>query len=167
SDSPGMASLLDAKLNDPRIAIGDKSQGLAHQLAFTLLEKLIPNEAFKGKTLVDVVRFRNKTEKEREKFQERILQLATTFESYTFGQDKRRVQQLIDSELLPEAREYQYKLAENWDKFFKESTKSVLGDASQIGQFIGVTIFTQSVEAAMLAGAARVGMKIFPHLIDF
>lgn len=165
-ESKGMDMLLNAKFTEDEIK-DQARHDISNKLAFTLLDQLIPNKAFQGKSIVDIVRFRNETMKEREKFKEHIVEITLNLQDENEKNATDKVQKILYTKLLPEARDYQYKLAESWDRFFNESTKAVLGDTGQITQIVVTSIGFHSFAAALLAGAARVGMRVVPHLIDY
>jgi hypothetical protein len=164
-DSKGMDMLLNAKLKlAPPGAHGEG--GISQQLAFTLLEHLIPNEAFRGKKLIDVVRFRNEMYKDREKFKERVMEFSVEHQNLTGESREQKLKQVLYKQLLPEARDYQYRLAENWDKFFKDGTTAIISESDRLAALV-VTVLPFSYPAALLAGAAHVGAKLMPHLVSY
>lgn len=163
-DNKGMDMLLSAKLSNESGQL--PNEHISHMVAFTLLENLIPNEAFNGKHIEDIVHFRNKMEKDRKKFQERILQMTIDISKTSKKGNVSMVDKILYKQLLPEARNYQNLLARNWDIFFKESTKSIVNSTGQITQIMATSL-PYSFAAALLVGAAKIGVTILPHLVDY
>ena len=161
-ESVGMEKLLCAKVG----ADSSSSQAISSRVAYKLLDSFVPNTAFRGKTLVDIVRFRNKVAKDREKFKEHILELTVDIQSSNEKGKKQRTNEIVYQKLLPEARKYQNALADNWDEFFKESSKAVIAGKGQTTQLL-LSILPISFSAALLAGAVEIGSQIMPHLIDY
>jgi hypothetical protein len=165
-DSVGMDLLLNAKFSGSE-KTKNENKSIAHSVAFTLLEHMIPDEAFKGKSIKDTIRFRNEMAKEREKYKERILEITSDIISKNGSLSQKQLEEILYKKLLPEIRGYQNKMADNWEKLFKDSLKSVMSDSHHITQFIITSLVTQSIAAVMLASALRVGMKVAPHVIDY
>lgn len=164
-DSRGMDMLLSAKLSE-QAEKTSRQDDFSHKLAFTLLEHLIPTESFVGKDILDIARFRNKMTKEREKFKEHILEFTAGLSNLSVEEREFKLHEILHRYLLPEARGYQNKLADNWDKFFKGSSKAVLKDQGQITQVV-VSVFSHSLATALLLGALRAGSQVLPHLIEY
>lgn len=163
-DSKGMDLLLNAKLNTKNNQQKIRDD-ISHKIAFTLLENIIPNEAFNGKTIVDIVHFRNKMSKERELFKERILEITSKIDTNVEGKDN--IEKIIFGTIVPEVRNYQNMIADNWDNFFKKGTKVILNNTDQMAELIVATILSQSLITPLLATALKIGKEILPNLIDF
>jgi len=164
-DSTGMDMLLSAKFQTAK-SQEPGTAGIAHKVAFSLLERVIPNEAFFGKKLTDILAFRDKMANDREKFKEHILALTVEIEGVAGKAQQKQIDELIYSHLLPQVRDYQNRLSKSWDTFFKESTKAVLADAHHTAELVA-TMLPVSLTTALMAGAAEVGTKVMPHLIDY
>jgi hypothetical protein len=164
-DSVGMDMLLTSRLTgDSNSSI--EHQSVSHKMAYTLLEKLIPNKSFVGKQLTDIVRFRNSTAKERKKFNEHILEYTIELQNFAGKEQTRKFDEVLYSKLLPEARTYQEAFARSWDKFFKESTSAVISDSKNIAQ-VAVTMLPVSHSAALLSVSAELGLKLLPSTIQY
>lgn len=164
-DSRGMSMMLDAKFK-PHETPHPATTGLAHKVAFTLLERTIPNEAFQNKKVIDVIRFRNEMSVEREKFQERVLKATVEMQGISGDEQQKKLNEIVFAELLPEVRDYQEKFAKKWDVFFKESAKSVLRDSHHTAELVA-TLLPMSFSGALLAGALELSTKVVPHLINY
>lgn len=161
-DSKGMDMLLRSKFSKP----SNGNTSISHLIAFKLIENIIPNEAFRHKKLIDIVRFRNETVRERNKFKERVLEASIALQRLSYNDQKKLIDKIVYKELLPEARNFQNAMADNWDKFFKDSTKSLIKNSHQIVQIVA-TILPTSLPAALLAGASQIGVSTLPYLIDY
>jgi hypothetical protein len=163
-DSKGMDMLLKAKFaaND---AIKAADKGISQAIAFALMEHLIPNKAFYGKAVTDIVRFRNKRHKELERFKERILELTIELQDLSGSAKQAKVKELLYKTLIPEVRSYQNSTAKVWNTFFKESINTVVYDADTIAKEVAA-LLPLSVAVALLAAAANVGKAVVPNLVN-
>ena len=164
-DNLGMELLLKAKFNKHSLAMTNVN-GISHMIAFKLMESLIKNEAFHGKKITDIARFRNKMAKERERFTEHVLSMTVGLNDLDYVQQSITIDEILYKDLLPEAREYQNKLADNWGNFFKSSSSAVIADSKDLVQ-IFMTILPVSFPQAFLVAAASLGKSIAPSLIKF
>lgn len=163
-DSRGMSMLLEAKFKGS--VEKQPGQRVSHEMAYTLLDRMLPNSAFMGKKMIDIVRFRNSMNIERERFKERILEMTVELVGLDPQAQKRQFDVILYKHLLPEARDYQARFANNWDKFFKDSTKAIALDAKGISELI-VTVLPLSLPAALLTATAYMGAKTLPFFVDY
>jgi hypothetical protein len=163
-DSKGMDLLLKAKFAaDNAMQKGDR--GISQAVAFALMEQLIPNEAFVGKSITDIARFKNKRHIERERFKERILEITVELQDLSGAKKDAKVKELLYKTLIPQVRNYQNSTAKVWDTFFKESIKAVVYDSDTIAKQVA-TFLPLSVSAALMSATASIGKAIVPHLVD-
>ena len=164
-DSVGMDMLLTAKFRSVK-ADDPGTASIAHKVAFSLLEHIIPNEAFQGKKFTDILDFRNNMHDDREKFKERILELTVEIQGVAGKAQQKQIDEIIFAHLLPEVRDYQNKLAKGWDTFFKESSRAVISDLQNTADLVA-KMLPVSLPAALLAGAIEASTKVAPSLIDY
>jgi hypothetical protein len=159
-----MDMLLKAKFN--QMTDGNQKKNITHMVVFKLLENLVPVEAFNGKNFIDIVRFRNKMDKERKKLKERVLEISSEIEELQGDNQQAKVDEILYKYLIPEAREFQNKLADNWDNFFKESSKALILNSKQLA-IIVATILPVSLPTAILASIASLGTTVMPFMVDY
>lgn len=164
-DSVGMDLLLKAKFaaND---AMRAADKGISQAVAFSLLENIIPNEAFYHKSITDIARFRNEMHKERERFKERVLELTVELQDLSGANKQQKIKEILYKTMVPEVRNFQNLTAKNWDTFFKESTKAVIYDADTITKQV-TAVLPLSIPGALLIAAASIGKSVVPHLVDY
>jgi hypothetical protein len=164
-NSKGMDLLLKAKFESSKDQmLADK--GISQNVAFALMEHLVPNGAFYGKSIEDIARFRNETAKLRDKFKERILELTVEFQELGGLAKEKKAKEILYKQLLPEARTFQERSLKNWDNFFKESVQAVAYDSDDIIREV-LAVLPLSVTAALVATAARVGKAVVPNLVNY
>lgn len=164
-DSRGMDMLLKAKYQSPGGKQG-KNSGAAHKMAFTLLERLVPTKAFDGKSIVDIVRFRNKMSNQRDKFKDRIMGLTLELANLKDQEQEQKFEKLLYKEVIPEIKNYENLIEDNWDNFFKESIKSIFSDSDHTYQLV-IAALAISYWTALMVGVAKIGKDIVPKLADF
>jgi hypothetical protein len=164
-DSRAMDMMLKAKFSDKKLEVA-ADKGISESVAFSLMEHTIPNSAFIGKKFEDIVRFRNHTAVQRDRFKERVLELTVDLQDLAGAEKHKKVDELIYKVLVPELRLFQERQAKNWDNFFSESMKSVLHSAKDISTQVAQTL-PLSIMAGLVAAAAQMGVTVMPHLIDY
>ena len=164
-DSKGMDMLIKAKFaGDNKFEAADK--GISQAVAFAMLERMIPNSALERKSAIDIVRYRNKMHKERERFKEHVLQITAELQELSGDEKQKRVFEIINKYLVPEARSFQEAADKNWDTLFGESIKAVIYKADDLARQIA-TVLPLSVTMAMLTAAAGIGKTLVPHIVDY
>jgi hypothetical protein len=164
-DSEAMDMLLKTKFADKELEkAADK--GISEAVAFSMLEHVIPKEAFIGKRFEDIVRFRNDTFQERERFKEKVLEQTIELQDLSGAEKYKAIDKVIYKGLLPEFRSYQESQLQNWDTFFSQSTKSILYSAKDISAHVVQTL-PLSLAAGLLTAATHIGLTVLPHLIDY
>jgi hypothetical protein len=164
-DSVGMDMLLKAKFAGGN-KFEDVDKGISQNLAYALIDHVVPVAAFKGKKFTDIIHFRNDTANERQRFKERIMEMTVELKDLSGANKVQKIDELIYKSLLPEVRTFQNSLAKNRDTVFKDSVKSVVLDADTIAKEVA-TILPLSVSVALLAATAHIGKAIVPNLVDY
>ena len=131
-------------------------------LSQKIFDSVIPDNVLDAKSLEDVIKYRNATRKEYEKFRKYLMKLNYQIESNSFDSKfQNELKKLIIGEVIPEADKFKEGCIEIWEKMFGGMLKNV--SVMPIGSTI-VSYYTGKSWLEILAEGCLAG--IVPPLID-
>jgi hypothetical protein len=136
-------------------------------LSFAILDELIPAERIEQMTMRDVVNYRKESANPREAFLEYLSALHAKQGAITNTDYAGALTEIINTEILPEARKFKNRMAEIHDKMFGNLAVKALqyvGATSASMQFLGGLSWGSLLHLAGLAGAT--GAAISRAAID-
>lgn len=132
--------------------------------SFAIFDELISNEAIEKMDIVDVVRYRKKSEKAREEFLEYLASIQEKQANVPMGSDYNvEIKRLIKTEIMPAAISFRKKLQNIDDAFTKSFVKRAL---SSVGGGTGVSIFTDLSWEKVISLAVAAGCIVLDSFVD-
>lgn len=166
ADAKPYGDLLGAKYARAISALGSaKNKIQVTDLSFAILDELIPKESLDKLKLIDVVRYRNESEKAREEFLEYLSVIQAKQASIGIeGDYAGTLNRLVTNEIVPAARTFKNKLMMIHESLFGALGKGALG-------FLGtspaaVSIFGELSWRTLLPLAGAAGAYIGKTAID-